>query len=148
MTYPDVRPLFAADRALLLSRRVVANGPPADDQRDGERREDGHADQRDGRRRQGDRTPVGLTVGAAGGVHPLGLALLGRERARLRANDREHSDRARAEQEQARLGDTGRVLVRPSGTEALVRVMVEAETQEEATATADRLAAVVTAELG
>ena len=52
------------------------------------------------------------------------------------------------EQEQARLGDTGRVLVRPSGTEALVRVMVEAETQEEANATADRLAAVVAAELG
>ena len=52
------------------------------------------------------------------------------------------------EEEQARLGDRGRVLVRPSGTEALVRVMVEAETQEEATATADRLAAVVAAELG
>ena len=52
------------------------------------------------------------------------------------------------EQEQARLGEGGRVLVRPSGTEALVRVMVEAETQEEATATAERLAAVVAAELG
>jgi phosphoglucosamine mutase len=50
--------------------------------------------------------------------------------------------------EEARLGDTGRVLVRPSGTEALVRVMVEAETEEEARTTADRLAAVVTAELG
>jgi phosphoglucosamine mutase len=52
------------------------------------------------------------------------------------------------EAEQARLGDRGRVLVRPSGTEALVRVMVEAETEEEATATADRLAALVATELG
>jgi phosphoglucosamine mutase len=50
--------------------------------------------------------------------------------------------------EEARLGDRGRVLVRPSGTEALVRVMVEAETEQEAKATADRLAAVVTTELG
>jgi phosphoglucosamine mutase len=50
--------------------------------------------------------------------------------------------------EEGRLGDSGRVLVRPSGTEALVRVMVEAETEEAARATADRLAAVVAAELG
>jgi phosphoglucosamine mutase len=50
--------------------------------------------------------------------------------------------------EEARLGGTGRVLVRPSGTEALVRVMVEAETEQEARATADRLAAVVGRELG
>jgi phosphoglucosamine mutase len=52
------------------------------------------------------------------------------------------------EEEEARLGDRGRVLVRPSGTEALVRVMVEAETEDEARATADRLAAVVGRELG
>ena len=52
------------------------------------------------------------------------------------------------EGEEARLGGRGRVLVRPSGTEALVRVMVEAETEQEAGATADRLAAVVAAELG
>src|SRR4030095_4469290 len=50
--------------------------------------------------------------------------------------------------EEARLGERGRVLVRPSGTEALVRVMVEAETEQEAKAAADRLAAVVAAELG
>ncbi len=41
------------------------------------------------------------------------------------------------------LGDTGRVLLRPSGTEQLVRVMVEAPTQELADAVAGRLAAVV-----
>ena len=33
---------------------------------------------------------------------------------------------------EAALGDRGRVLVRPSGTEQLVRVMVEAETEEDA----------------
>jgi phosphoglucosamine mutase len=41
------------------------------------------------------------------------------------------------------LGETGRVLLRPSGTEPLVRVMVEAATQDEADETAHDLAAVV-----
>jgi phosphoglucosamine mutase len=41
------------------------------------------------------------------------------------------------------LGETGRVLLRPSGTEQLVRVMVEAATQEQADAVANRLAGVV-----
>ena len=41
------------------------------------------------------------------------------------------------------LGDTGRVLLRPSGTEQLVRVMVEAPTQEQADEVAKRLADVV-----
>jgi phosphoglucosamine mutase len=39
----------------------------------------------------------------------------------------------------------GRVLVRPSGTEQLVRVMVEAPTDAEADATCDRLVAIVRA---
>ncbi|MDT0202063.1 phosphoglucosamine mutase [Nocardioides sp. AE5] len=47
---------------------------------------------------------------------------------------------ARAEDD---LGDSGRVLLRPSGTEPLVRVMVEAPTEEQAGAVADSLAAVV-----
>ncbi|MDQ6848725.1 MAG: phosphoglucosamine mutase [Actinomycetota bacterium] len=41
------------------------------------------------------------------------------------------------------LGDDGRVLLRPSGTEQLVRVMVEAESQEQADAIAERVAKVV-----
>ena len=45
--------------------------------------------------------------------------------------------------EQVLLGGTGRVLLRPSGTEELVRVMVEAATAEQAREVADRLAALV-----
>jgi phosphoglucosamine mutase len=43
------------------------------------------------------------------------------------------------------LGETGRVLLRPSGTEPLVRVMVEAESEEQARAVAERIAAEVAA---
>jgi phosphoglucosamine mutase len=46
------------------------------------------------------------------------------------------------------LGDRGRVLVRASGTEPLVRVMVEAETEDEARSHAESIADVVRAELG
>jgi phosphoglucosamine mutase len=44
---------------------------------------------------------------------------------------------------EARLGTTGRVLVRPSGTEPIVRVMVEAADQVVAREVAEELAAVV-----
>lgn len=48
---------------------------------------------------------------------------------------------------ESRLGDTGRVLLRPSGTEPVVRVMVEAATEEEAAAVAGTLADVVSTRL-
>ena len=44
------------------------------------------------------------------------------------------------QREEAALGGEGRVLVRPSGTEALMRVMVEAKTEEIARTAAQRLA--------
>jgi len=48
---------------------------------------------------------------------------------------------------EAELGDSGRVLLRASGTEPMVRVMVEAATEEVAQAMAERLAAVVREQL-
>ena len=50
--------------------------------------------------------------------------------------------------EEAELAERGRILVRPSGTEPLVRVMAEAETQELTQSVVDRLVAVVERELG
>ena len=58
-----------------------------------------------------------------------------------RADDPELADAVALEQE--KLGDSGRILLRPSGTEPLVRVMVEASSPEEASAVAERLADVV-----
>lgn len=54
---------------------------------------------------------------------------------------------AAVEREEELLGGTGRVLLRPSGTEPLVRVMAEAATQEQADQVCDRLAKVVADEL-
>src|SRR3954452_6861400 len=54
---------------------------------------------------------------------------------------------AAVEAAQAELGESGRVLLRPSGTESLVRVMVEAESYEAANDVAHRLAGGVQASL-
>ena len=49
--------------------------------------------------------------------------------------------------EEQLLGDSGRVLLRPSGTEPLVRVMAEAATQAYADEVCTRLAKIVAEEL-
>lgn len=54
---------------------------------------------------------------------------------------RELQEAVRREEEA--LGGNGRVLVRPSGTEPLIRVMVEAKTNESAESCANRLADLV-----
>jgi phosphoglucosamine mutase len=56
--------------------------------------------------------------------------------------------RAAITHESGGLEGRGRVLVRPSGTEPLIRVMVEAPTEDEARAVSDRLVAAVPATIG
>jgi phosphoglucosamine mutase len=55
---------------------------------------------------------------------------------------------ARIDDVRRRLGDAGRVLIRPSGTEPLVRVMVEATTLDQAEAACAELCAAVLDALG
>jgi phosphoglucosamine mutase len=54
---------------------------------------------------------------------------------------------AAVDKESSELGDAGRVLLRRSGTEPIVRVMVEAATEAEANDVAERIAGVVEQEL-
>jgi phosphoglucosamine mutase len=92
-----------------------------------------------------------LTLEALAGTDLADRAAMHRLPQRLvnvRVRDRDAAMRspelaAAIERESATLDGRGRVLVRPSGTEQLVRVMVEAPTEAEADDACDRLVAVV-----
>jgi phosphoglucosamine mutase len=55
------------------------------------------------------------------------------------------SVRSAVDEAEAELGDTGRILLRPSGTEPMIRVMVEASEEDTAQRVATRVAAAVSA---
>lgn len=67
---------------------------------------------------------------------------------RKEALESDEGIRAEIEAARSELSTEGRILVRPSGTEPLVRVMVEAPTESDARRYADRIAEVVRARLG
>lgn len=64
------------------------------------------------------------------------------DKSAILASDKVREAKDKAEHE---LGDTGRVLLRPSGTEELFRVMVEAAAEEDARKVAGQIAAIVAA---
>lgn len=71
----------------------------------------------------------------------------------IRVKDKYHvtdNEKVKAiiEQVESEMAGNGRILVRPSGTEPLVRVMAEAATEEACEAYVDRIAQVVKAEMG
>ena len=89
--------------------------------------------------------PVGELAAAMQRLPQVLINVSGVDKAAMTSNAALAAAVAEAEVE---LGSTGRVLLRPSGTEPLVRVMVEAAGAEQARAVADRLAEVVRASLG
>ena len=104
----------------------------------------------------GDGIAAALTTMRELGADPLADAVpmskLPQVLVNVKVADREAINDAAAvweavEQEEKNLEGRGRVLLRPSGTEPLVRVMVEAPTHDEAEAVCERLVGVVRREL-
>ncbi|SDS03939.1 phosphoglucosamine mutase [Jiangella sp. DSM 45060] len=89
-------------------------------------------------------TPLAELAGVVQRLPQVLVNVKGVDKSRVTVDEGVKTAVAEAE---AELGDTGRVLLRPSGTEPLVRVMVEAATPEQAETVARRLAATVQAEL-
>jgi phosphoglucosamine mutase len=103
----------------------------------------------------GDGLAAGLLLCRALGGRKLSEAAAVLERfpqavANVPVAGKELTDSLRAEVERvnAELGSSGRVLVRPSGTEPVVRVLAEASTDEESRALCASIAALVAGELG
>src|SRR3954451_1467212 len=81
-----------------------------------------------------------------------GMEKLPQKLVNVRVRDRQALEQASevhaaVERESAALKGRGRVLLRPSGTEPLVRVMVEAPTADEAESVCGRLVALVQSQL-
>jgi phosphoglucosamine mutase len=90
---------------------------------------------------------AGRDLAAAEPMERLPQTLLNVEVADRGAIDTAVAVQEAVAREEAALEGRGRVLLRPSGTEPLVRVMVEAPTAEEAEAICKRLADLVGEEL-
>jgi phosphoglucosamine mutase len=71
-----------------------------------------------------------------------------KQNVRVRSRELPQSILDEADRITAELGDRGRVLVRPSGTEPVIRVLAEGETQEDAENICASIAALVVKELG
>ena len=88
----------------------------------------------------------GRTLGEAAAVMPLYAQV--KENVRVTRREVPQAALAEAERMNAELNGSGRVLVRASGTEPLIRVLGEAETEEKALEYCARIAALVKRELG
>src|SRR2546422_1039460 len=88
----------------------------------------------------------GRTLEAAGAQ----MQLFSQAKANVRVADRELPQSVKREVERlnAELDGRGRVLVRPSGTEPVIRILAEAETAAEADAACGTIRTLVTRELG
>ncbi|MEJ2514477.1 MAG: phosphoglucosamine mutase [Gammaproteobacteria bacterium] len=92
-------------------------------------------------------TGLGLAE-LAGGMDKLPQVMINVRTSRKLDPEAEPDLREAVEAGQAELGDEGRIVLRASGTEPVIRVMVEATAPERARTTAERLAAAVEAVAG
>jgi phosphoglucosamine mutase len=88
----------------------------------------------------------GRTLGEAASVLPHFTQC--KENIRVGSKELTEPVRAAVDRANAELGETGRVLVRPSGTEPIIRVLVEAQNGELAKEACARISRLVESELG